>query len=124
MVKHIRKFWSDLDWLQQLMLRYYGTILMVLVVFVLGVGLGGCARKSVGEVSTANAIPAAIQSYEVPIADTSTIPELLHLAPGQSAMLLKDVIVVARIPYNGNELYVGEVKIQKGTMLVKPKEER
>ena len=57
---------------------------------------------------------------EVPLADTR-IPEILCLRPGQSAMLAKDAVVVARIPVQGRELYVGEVRLEKGTMLVKPK---
>lgn len=123
MVKRIQKLWDRLDWFTQVAFEVHCFVALGIVIFVLGVFIGGCTGRTPPETSTAKAILADVQRYEVPIADTSTIPELLHLAPGQSAILLKDVIVVARIPYNGNELYVGEVRLVKGTMLVKPKSE-
>lgn len=122
MVNKIKNWWKENKTDMIPFLKLYGICCVISVAFQMLLHLAGCS--DVKQPSTAKAIPDAVQSYEVPIADTSALPELLHLAPGQSAMLLKDVIVAARIPYNGRELYVGEVKIQKGTMLVKPKEDR
>ncbi|MCD7896355.1 MAG: hypothetical protein LUG50_06725 [Planctomycetaceae bacterium] len=93
-----------------------------------GVGMAGCATsykhmKAVEAEASANAIPAAIQSYEVPIADTSTIPDMLYLRSGQSAVLQEDIVGVARIPAQGDELYTGLVVIQRGSVVIKPKAE-
>jgi hypothetical protein len=84
--------------------------------------LGGCAGDRKSD-STANAIPATVHTYEVPLSDTSTIPDILCLLPGQTARLEEDIVVFARVPFQGRALYIGEVKLEKGTMLVKPKVE-
>ena len=42
------------------------------------------------------------------------------LKPGQSAYLLEDVTVDARIPYQDKELYTGKVKLEKAAFLMKP----
>ena len=49
--------------------------------------------------------------------------EPMILTPGQTAVLLEDVQVIARIPYQGDELYEGPVVFQKGSMVVKPRVE-
>lgn len=45
------------------------------------------------------------------------------LDDGQSLELLEDAMVYGRIPYSGDELYTGDVRIKKGSMIVKPKVE-
>lgn len=106
--------------------RYIKPALAVIVIagfwfLMVGSLISGCAGKC--PESTAKAIPAAVQSYEVPIADTSTIPDMLILRPGQSAELLEDIVGTARIPAQGDELYVGPVVIQKGSVVIKPIQE-
>lgn len=120
MVTRLKSFWDRFDPVQKTTLKtcslVYGVFLGLILV---GCVIAGCGQKQ----AMANAIPAAVVSYEVSLSDTTATPDLLCLMPGQSAMLLQDAVVVARIPYQGRELYVGEVKLEKGTMLVKPKVE-
>ena len=97
MVTKIQKFWFDLDWFQKLIVKGYGYVLAVMVAFAFGILIGDCASK---------------KPYEP-----------LILTPGQTAVLLEDVQVIARIPYQGDELYEGPVVFQKGSMVVKPKVE-
>lgn len=79
----------------------------------------GCSPKPQPQ-STAGAIPAGIKSYEVSFADTENIPDQIILRPGQSAVLLKDIVVVARVPAQGNELYAGKVILKEGTVVSAP----
>lgn len=87
-------------------------------VLMLGSLISGCSGNC--PESTAQAIPASIQSYEVPMADTTTIPDMLYLRPGQSAELLEDIVGTARIPAQGDELYAGPVVLEKGIVVIKP----
>lgn len=48
---------------------------------------------------------------------------MIVLADGQSAVLLEDVIAKARVPFQGDALYEGEVRFQRGSMVVKPRVE-
>ena len=97
MVTKIQKLWSGLDWLQKSIVKTYGYMLTIVATFAFGTIIGGCATK---------------KSYE---------PLILTL--GQSAVLLEDVRAIARIPYQGDELYEGPVVFQKGSMVVKPRVE-
>ena len=120
----IRLWYDSLDDDRQALTRATAqmiTIFLTLIVFFMI--LAGCCGSSKKNASAAKAFPAA-STREVAVADTASVPSLLALRPGQSAMLLEDVVVVARVPYSDNALYVGKVKIGKGTMLVKPKEEK
>lgn len=104
---------------------HWSYALTVAVIYAcLAFSFSGCTGSGGKEVSTANAIPAVVQSYEVPIADTSTIPDMLYLRPGQSAIVMDDLVGVARIPAEGNELYTGPVVISKGTIVIRPKVEQ
>jgi hypothetical protein len=119
MVKYIRNLWQTLRAYQ--IPEFVGAwLLVMLTVYGMIVCINGCGKSTP---STTKAIPAAVQSYEVPIADTSAIPDIIYLRPGQSAIILEDTVVSARIPAQGNELYVGPVMIQKGTVVIKPRAE-
>ena len=120
----IRLWYDALDEDRQALTRATAqmiTIFLTLIVFFMI--LAGCCGSPKKNAGAAKVFPAA-STREVAVADTASIPNLLVLRPGQSAMLLEDVVVVARVPYNGNALYVGKVKIERGSMLVKPKEEK
>lgn len=94
----------------------------MLCLIMLALIMSGCHDEP-KQASTATAIPAAIQRYEVPLADTTTIPDMLILRPGQSAVLVEDMIAKAYIPAEGNRLYEGSVRFEKGMVLIKPVKE-
>lgn len=123
MVKRIKKLWDSLDWFTQTAFEVQCFFALSIVIFIMGVFIGGCVGEPSPETSTAKAIPAAVQSHEVPVADTSTIPDMLILRPGQSAVLVEDMIAKAYIPAEGNRLYEGDVRFEKGTVLIKPVED-
>jgi hypothetical protein len=56
-------------------------------------------------------------------ASTDSKAGRLILMDGQTAVILEDTTVLARIPYQGNELYAGPVTLRRGTMVMKPKVE-
>ena len=105
----IRQWYDALDEDRQALTRaaaqMIGDFLALILFFMILAGCCGSPKKNAG---AAKAFPAA-STREVAVADTASIPNLLVLRPGQSAMLLEDVVVAARVPYNGNALYVGKV---------------
>lgn len=98
----------------------YGIGWALMIACVLAIAIAGCSNQQPEYTKSTPRPPvqaARVEARPSPV-------DVLCLMPGQSAMLLEDVIVVARVPYSDNALYVGKVKIGKGTMLVKPKEEK
>ena len=104
---------------------------IVLVVCAVMLFVTGCAKKTKPEVSK----PAPVQATtDTPVdafasvstdasgfaLDPSFEPDVVILRPGQTAMLLENAEVEARIPYQGGELWTGRVVIEKGSMVVKP----
>lgn len=96
-----------------------GLVLVAIIAGFIAVIIGGCSKNAVpaGQVEcTAKACPVGVE----PIVPDG-IP--FCLLPGQTAQVLEDIVVEARIPYQGDKVYEGPVRIEAGSMLVKPKEE-
>ena len=91
--------------------------LAVFLFVLIGFAIVGCSRSKPIE---ARGVPKGVVRYEVPLSNTAAKPALVCLRPGQTAMLLENIEVEARIPYQGGELWTGRVVIEKGSMVVKP----
>lgn len=101
---------------------FMATTLSFILFFMGALMISGCREVNRANASAAS-IPASVQSYEVPMSDTTTVPDVLHLRPGQSAILMERVVATARIPAQGDELYVGPVVIERGAVVIKPIQE-
>ncbi len=96
MKEKLKKFWDESPSVWKLLMKFYGAVYLAVAMFALGFLIGGCGKSA----------PAK--------------PEVLILRPGQSAVILENVSVLARIPAQGEELYSGPVMIERGTVAIKP----
>ena len=107
----VKGWWEGLHSPQQAWLQF---TLCVLGTFFVVIGVlsgGGCRSKQ----------PATCPAPQVVQQASPNQPSIIQLSPGQTAMILDDVVVYARVPFNGNELYVGDVRLEKGTLVSKPR---
>ena len=97
-----------------------GCLVVVTLIPLVLAAVGGCRR----DVEKPPAPPlfgdAAAATSCVPVETPGGESGPFCLLPGQTAMLVEDAVVQARIPYNGDALYQGRVRIERGSMIVKP----
>lgn len=92
-----RIFNAALSWCREYQIGSYCIMWAMAGCFLgLGVFIGGCNKS------------------------TPVKPEVFVLRPGQSAVIMENVSVLARIPAQGDELYSGPVMIERGTVAIKP----
>ena len=106
----------------------YIALIVLVVVLALALLVSGCSKKTSSK-PAAEAAPAAQTNMLImdehgnvfPLPFDSK-PDVLCLRVGQSAEILEDVEVKARIPFREDEreLWVGRVVLPKGVMVVKP----
>lgn len=122
MVKKIRYWYASLDDIDQVMVKSAGQALLCFAAIIVFLAVCiGCAKKVTPKQPVAKPATAAVDADGYAL-DPAFKPDVLCLRPGQSAEILEDVEVKARIPYREDEreLWVGRVLIQKGSMVVKP----
>lgn len=112
-VKKAVAWLSSLETAQVLHLVFIGLACFLAIVML----VAGCTRK--GTPRSVKTAPTATAEQPL-VSPEEFTPDFVCLRPGQTAMLLENIEVEARIPYQGGELWTGRVVIEKGSMVVKP----
>lgn len=99
------------DLMQAILFTYAAACVLFCLVGVPVLVIGGCVNKDKSKIDDDIML---VQPQE---------PSPIILQDGQTAQLLEDITAKVRIPFQGDQLFEGTVRLQKGSMIVKPRQD-